>query len=289
MARFFAAILTLLFLSTEAHATLALIIPTRDGFVVAADSRVTYLGTYCDGTSKILISAHPARTIAVVTGDSLFVRPPDSYNANPCEWLASAPRLLDIGTVTTDFLNHTPPATDPTSFALPDLVTACVRATKRFQKKYRGAFRSYAGKEIFSVVVASYNPGTAASRLSSFVVRMTAHGSHIEAARVIQTRVDASTARGVWIHGETDWVNDIVYQGPGRRFLSADTLEFLQVHRPVADVQLGAAESVAANVMKAAIRTARISPPPSGIGGEIQLIAVGSNPLPQQLPSPASP
>jgi hypothetical protein len=253
---------------------------------VATDSRVTYMGARCDGIPKIYIP-RPERTIAVVTGDSVFVQPPTSKVANPCVWLASAPRLLDINAVVTGFLDHATP--DPLSFSLAALAAACVQATQSFQQSYPAALRTYAGKAIFSVVVASYDPGTAATALYSFTVRATADSSHIEAARVTQTKVNASSPRGVLIYGEADWLNRVVYQGPGRRFLSAATLDFLQVHSRQGDVPLELAQSVAANVIQAASRAAVNNPPPSSIGGEIRLMAVGSNPLPQQLSSPPSP
>lgn len=284
MARFFAALLAVLLLPASAHATLAVVIPTRDGFVVAADSRLTYLGSHCDGISKILIPARPSRTVAIVTGDGIFVQPPNSKGLNPCEWLASAQRLLDISAIVTDFLSHTANEADPTNIPIADLAAACVHATEQFQQSYPAALRSYAGREVFSVIVAGYDPGTAATTLSSFVVRVVA-GGRIEAARLTQTKVDGSTSRGVWIYGETGWVNRAVYKGAGRRFLSAATLDFLQTHTPVRDVTLGQAQTVAANVMQAVARTATLDPPPSGIGGQIHLVAIGSNPVPQELSS----
>jgi len=280
----FSAALAFLLLAAHAHATLAVLIPTRDGFVVAADSRTTYMGAYCDGSNKILIPTLPARTIALVTGDSVFVQPPNSKGLNPCEWLASAPRLLDINTTVTDFLAHTANEADPTNIALADLAAACVQATQQFQHSYPAALRTYADKNIFSVIVASYDPGTATTALSSFVVRVAA-GGQIEAARMTRTKINSSTARAVYIYGETNWLNRAVYKGPGRRYLTTATLDFLQTHTPVRDVALGQAQALAANVMQAGTRTAAIDPPPSGIGGQIHFMAVGSNPEPQELPS----
>jgi hypothetical protein len=286
MMRFSGVLLAALQFSMLAHATLAVIVPTRDGFVVASDSRVTYMGARCDGISKIY-TPRPARTVAVVTGNSVFVQASTSKVSNPCQWLASAPRLLDMNAVVTGFLDHATP--DPLSFSLPDLVAGCVQATQSFQQSNPAALRAYAGMAIFSVVVASYDPGTAATTLYSFAVRLTAGGSNggnIEAARVTQTKVDASSPRSVWVYGDAEWLNRIVYQGPGRRFLNAATLDFLQVHSPQGDVPLELAQAVATNLIQAAARATTANPPPNSIGGEIRLMVVGSNPLPQQLSSP---
>lgn len=288
MTRFLAVLAFLLLAAEMAHSTVAVLIPTRDGFVVASDSRVTYMGANCDGIPKIFVPALPARTVALVTGDSVFVRPPGAKDSDPCQWLASAPHLLDMNAVVTGFLKQFSSQsggnnTEPIPVA--DLAAACVQATVLFQQSYPAALRAYAGKEIFSVVVATYDPGTATTTLSSFVVRMAAGSGSIESARTIQTKVDPSSSHGIWIYGESEWVNRVVYRGEGRRFLNAATLDFLQGDKPVSEVVLEQAEAIAADVIGAAIRAAAVNPPPSGIGGEIRRMAVSSNPVPQQLPA----
>ena len=116
MARFFAALLAALLVCIPAHATLAVVIPTRDGIVVAADSRLTFMGSQCDGAFKILIPAQPTRTAVIVTGDGLFLQPSPAKLSNPCDSLISAPRFLDIGSVVTDYLERGSP--DPANLSL---------------------------------------------------------------------------------------------------------------------------------------------------------------------------
>src|ERR1700676_2215991 len=101
MARVLATMILAIALEIPARATLVVIVPSASGLVVAADSRESILGTECDGLFKIIQLRKPSRTAVVVTGDAVFVEPPSARAAaNPqslCAYLASAPRLLDIG------------------------------------------------------------------------------------------------------------------------------------------------------------------------------------------------
>ena len=75
MARLFAAFLAALLLCAAAHATLVALVPSNDGLVVAADSRISFLGAECDGAFKIIEPARPVRTVAIVVATSWWPDP----------------------------------------------------------------------------------------------------------------------------------------------------------------------------------------------------------------------
>jgi len=284
MARTVAIFLFSLLLAAPARATLVAVVPARDGVVIAADSRFTFMSAPCDGAFKILEPARPLRTVAFVTGDSIFVAPPPAGQA-PCRYLATAPRLLDMGAVVRAFLDRS--GGDPAQISIFDLSTACVEAVERFRRAYPNALAGYAGREIFSVVVASYDPDRYASTLRNFVVRLGRNG-RIEATRMSETTVGPRTPRGVWIYGEAQYVNREVYAGPGRRFLKPATRDFLGERVPIGAVPLNEAVAAAIDVVKAACRTAEIAPPPSGIGGTIRVVVAGAGPHLLALPPAAA-
>ncbi len=281
MPRTLAALLALL-LSIPAHATLVAVVPSRDGVAVAADSRLTFLGSQCDGAFKILVPASPARTLAVITGDSLFVAPPPA-GANPCRYLETAPRLLDIEAVVAQALAKSGPEISTAAVS-----AACLRAVRSFARRYPGALKPYAGRNIFSVVLIGFNPAAKTTTLRNFVLRMDAAGLHASAARLTETTVGLKDPRDIWVYGETDWLSSTVYNGPDRRFLDSATLAFLADRRPVSEVPLLEAAAVAGNIVEAAARTAQTNPPPSGIGGQVHVIAIGPEPQPQPLPWPSA-
>jgi hypothetical protein len=281
MARFFATVLAALLLPLPAGATLVVLVPSADGLVVATDSRISFLGAECDGQFKIVSLARPARTVVMVTGDSVFVQPPEAHEPDLCHYLQYAPRMLDIGSIVSAYLEQK--AAGIEQLSLEDLGSECVRAVQRFQQSYPAAFQSYAGRKIFSVVVASYDPRSRIATMRNFVVRVDAQTHRIEAARFATVAVSPRDRRGVWIYGETGYVDQYVYSGFGRRFLTAPTLDFILQDKPVAEARLAQAVAVAVNVIQASSSAARVVPAPSGIGGPIDIVLLGSKPRPEPL------
>lgn len=282
MARFIPIALSLLLLPLTARATLVAVVPARDGLAVATDSRFTFMGAPCDGAFKILEPERPLHTVAFVTGDSIFVAPPPR-GVDPCRYLATAPRLLDMGAVVRGYLDRS--GEDAARISTFDLATACVLAVERFQHQYPEALRGYAGREIFSVVVASYDPARHTSTLRNFVVRRERAG-RVYATRMSETTVGPRSPRGVWIYGETRYVNREVYAGPGRRFLDPLTQDFLRRPEPIGVVLLDQAATAAADVVQAASRTAQMVPPSAGIGGPIRVVVVGDGLHAERFPQP---
>ena len=269
-------------LTSAAHATLAAIVPARDGLAVAADSRLSFMGASCEGGAKILIPPRPARTVVVVTGDSFFVAPPPAGTHDACRYLAGAPSLLDIGSIVLKALQGQS-GNDSAGVNFAAVLLACTEGLEEFQKRYPGALRAYAGRAVFSVVVASYDPVRHAATLRNFSAGVDARGGRVEARRVSQTVLTPKSPGGIWIYGEAGWLNRAVYGGPGRRFLSAATLQLLSDRRPIATTSRAQALEAAENVVRAAIRTAKMVPPPSGVGGAIRAVYLGENTHPRPL------
>ena len=270
------------FMGPAAHATLAAVVPARDGLVIAADSRLTFMGAECDGAFKILIPTRPAHTAVIVTGDSFFVMPGPEGKHGSCRYLATAPRLLDIGSVVTHALEQQA-GNDAAQISVAGLTRACIRALARFQRRYPSVLRAYAGRDLFSVVIASYDPARHAATVRNFVLRRNARTGRIETGRSNETVLTPRSRRGIWIYGETGWFNRRVYAGPGRRFLTAPTLQLLDPRTTIAATTRAEAVAAAENVVAAAIRTARILPPSSGIGGPIRVVFVGASPHPERM------
>lgn len=261
--------LAALLFSVCAHATLVAVVPARDGLAIAADSRFTFMGASCDGAFKILEPQRPLHTVAFVTGDSIFVAPPPA-GENPCHYLATAPRLFDMGAVVRAYLDRS--GEDPGRLSTAGLAAECVRAMQHFERSYPNALRGYAGREIVSVVVASYDPVRHVSTLHNFALRMEPGTGHVEAARTSKITVGPDSLRGVWIYGEAAYVNRYVYAGTGRRFLQPGTQAFVREHEPIGDVTINEAAAAAADVVLAASRAAQIDPPANGIGGQVRIV-----------------
>jgi hypothetical protein len=281
MARLSALLLVALLLPLPARATLVVMVPSRDGLVVAADSRMSFLGSECDGAFKIVELARPARTVVMVTGDSIFLKPPAAGETDVCHYVESAPRMLDVAAIVRHYLDRNPAG--PARFSLEDLGAVCVRAVDRFRLSNPAVFQAFAGKDLFSVIVASYDPASRVATLRNFVVRVDRGTQRIEAARFDRIAVTPKDRRGVWIYGETAYVEKNVYAGFGRQYLSANTLNFILGNKPVGETPLSRAVAAAVNVIQATSRATEKVPAPSGIGGPIRAVLLGSKPRPEPL------
>jgi hypothetical protein len=228
------------------------------------------MGAQCDGAFKILTPTSGAKTVAVVTGDPVFVAPPPVGTSDLCGYLKTAPRLLDVNAVVMQALDRQ--AED--GARLEAVGAACVGAVERFRKAYPEALQAYAGKEIFAVVVASYDATQSESAVGRFAVRMDADGS-VATADVSEMKTGAESVSTVLIYGEADWAKRVVVAGTGRRFLDADAEGFFGARMQVSDVAMDRAIAVVRNLIEAAGRAAETDPPPSGIGGAVQVRVVG--------------
>lgn len=285
MVRLCVAVVSVLLLATQAGATLVVVVPSGDGLVVAADSRESITGQSCDGLFKIVPANN--RTVVVVTGDPVFVRPAPPASAKDarsvCAYLRSAPRLLDMPAFVVHYLEQHGRSFQ--SLSIDDLGAACVAAVQRFQSAHGDALQSYAGRDIFSVVIAHYDPRTSTSTLLNFVVRMDRETRAIRLERSLRTSISSQERRGVWAFGETDYLNENVFRGAGRKYLRASTQNFILDEGQVNRVREDQAVGVARDVIRAATRIAQEIPPPSGIGGPIRVFVVGR----KQRPVPFRP
>ena len=279
--RLLATLLVALLLPKPAGATLVVLVPSADGLVVAADSRISMADKYCDGQFKIMQLKRPAHTVVMVTGDGVFIPPPSAGEPNLCRYIQSAPRLLDIASIVRKYLQRN--VADLSQLSLANLADECVRAAQRFQQSNPDAFQSHLGGEVFSVVIASYNPKSKVSTMRNFVVRLDSATHQLRAGRFAQISVADTDRRGVWAYGETAYLEQSVYAGVGRQFLLGSTLGFIVDNKPVADTPLDQSIAAAVNVIQAASRSTEIVPAPSGIGGPIGVAVLGRKSRPSLL------
>jgi hypothetical protein len=135
--------------------------------------------------------------------------------------------------------------------------------------------------------VAGYDFRRRTATLRNFVVRMDSATRRIETDRMTTITVAASDRRGVWIYGESGYVEANVLSGLGRKYLDAATLDFILTAAPVAEAPLSRAVAAAVNVINAASRTTRTLPASSGIGGSVNVVLVGRKPRPEPVSATA--
>jgi hypothetical protein len=281
MTRLFASALLAVVLPIPVSGTLVVIVPTADGLIVAADSRTSLLGTTCDGQYKITELRRPKRTVIAVTGEVAFIAPPGAEVQDMCGYLKSAPHMLDFSSAIKSYLERK--NVDPFKLSLDELGAECVKEVERFRRIYPLVFEQYIGNEIFSVVIASYDPRSKNSLVLNFVIRIDAATRKVEAARFTRNLISQQSRRGVWSYGETDYLNKNVFGGIGRGFLTSDTRSFILVDKPVSEARLEQAIAAATNIIDATSLTTQIIPSPSGIGGPVDIVLLGKKRRPEQI------
>lgn len=268
--------------SISARGTLVVMVPSDAGLVIAADSRSSPPGSYCDNSFKIIELANPSRTVVTVTGTGIFVDAPPLGEPDLCRYLATARRSLDIGGLVKNYLENKK-ITDISKLSLEDLGTACATELKRFAAANPLAIQPFIGNEVFSVVIANYTSETKTAMILNFVVRIDAATSEIIADRFTRRTITPIDRRDVLEFGETDYLNKNVYGGARRAFLSAATLGFILANKPVSETPLDQAVAAAANIIEAAGRTTNIVRAPSGIGGPTDIVLLGQKTQPERL------
>jgi hypothetical protein len=260
-----------------ATGTLVVMVLSNSGLVIAADSRTTAAGRFCDNAFKILVSGKSKRMVATVTGTGIVLAaPPHPIPiAQICEHVATGARILDIEKVVSPYL-------DSDSLNMDDLVKSCIESVIDFGSKDAGTLQRYRGHEMFSVVLAKYEPETQVAGTIGFVIGIDERSQPFLAKRFERTFGFAERQDYV-AFGETDFLNQHVVAGVGRQFLSIETIKFHMEPRPIKDVSLEGALALAKDLLRATELTTRIVPPPSGIGGPTDIVLLGDSAQPTRI------
>ena len=267
--------------------TLVVMVPSKDGLVMAADSRSSIGDTYCDYAFKIIEPVRPARTAVTVTGNGVMVKRPGPDVSDLCEYVRRAPRLLDIERVVSEYLASE--NTDIATLQIENVAQRCVAAVKDFQASWPLALRSFEDREVFSVVLASYEVQSRMAVIRSFVLRLIGTTLNPEFGKVTADKFFLNSKRAIRIFGETGYLEQYVSGGIGRQFLSEETIRFEAQERIVREIDLREAIAVAVNVIEATSKTTNLIPAPSGIGGPIDVGLLGEAPQLEKLQWKKSP
>jgi hypothetical protein len=262
--------------------TLVVVVPSKEGLVVAADSRSSVGNTHCDSAYKIIELNKPARTVATVTGYGIFAQNPGPAVQDICEYLKEAPRLLDIEQVVKEYVEKA--NVKVANIRIDDLAKDCLAALQRFKVAFPLAIPPFAGRELFNVVLAGYDSETKTATIRFFVIRVVPSTLDFEVIKISQVDYGPQSTRDYAAFGETDYLNKHVFGGEGRKFVNSDTIAFLlNEKKTVSETSVAEAVAIATNLIDATARTTEVIPAPTGIGGPIDVVLIGQDEHPQRL------
>lgn len=263
---------------SSAGGTLAILIPTQSGLVVAADMRQTPKGIFCDGINKILIPKRPARTAVVVTGLATL----SDMSAVPanelCAYLAQNASPIDFGRSAIEFLESQNVAVD--KFSGDGLTEKIYADVLPYLKA--GNLRDHMGTRVAQIVFADFDPETKTSRIRVLGVDLTGPvGFQLQpvqitnATTLLGDNFGPETDQTVLPFGEVEYFRDQVLAGPGKALLSPAYSELIQKIK-VAEIDPNLAATVAINLIDVTAKTTEMVAAPSGIGGGVSAVLFGN-------------
>ena len=258
------------------HATLVLIVPYGRGLIVAADSRQTVFNKiYCDGVAKIIEPTKPIRAVAAVTGNGVVVDYPHPVpDDQMCAYIKSAPKIFDIEAAVRRFLDATDGSLQKLN--LQPLVQQCLAEVVRLDRALPGFLTKFLGMTMFQVVLAGYDAETGTAVIRTFSGRIERDGRFV--FQFSEDKTYPPDAAADWLmFGEADYFSAHVLGPEGQPFYDRSIFERMKGHK-IADIDRGQAIALAQHSIEAAAKTTTVIPAATGIGGPIEMLAIGDEP-----------
>jgi len=267
--------------------TLLVLVPTRDGLLVAADSREGADQSYCDGGTKI-VSASSPRTIISVTGTAKLYGASDlkSVSADLCKFLKTHEPLLNFETIVTGYI-AVHPSINAAMFV--GLQRSVLQAIRNFQRSHpKMILRETPGENGYlSVVLGHFIPDRAVSVLAMFTVCLPTAKAGPEVCQKEWQEVDLKTLSLVHLYGNADFFQTQVFTEEGRQALGQpylnDFFRFYAHSKPVGNVSADEATKVAVDIIESASRLASLRPKSPAIGGPVRVVLIDYHKRPVQL------
>jgi hypothetical protein len=266
--------------SSSVAGTLVVAAPSRDGLIVAADTRARIGDSVvCDSYHKISEPARPDRTVVAVVGAGIQVPPPPAEMTDPCAYIRQAPRHFDINALVKTFLETS--GANVATMGIEELAASCVETIVAFQRTRGDDIRRFWGDLMFGVMLATYVPAERTSIVKWFSVRLSPTGEPFVSEK--ETSLLRPTSQRMVIRfGESEFFQKQVFNGPGRQFLGRGWKEWRTKAR-IADIDRSLALAAAVDMIEAAAKTAKMQRSDPLIGGSVDAVLLGDQPRPQRL------
>ena len=213
----------------SATGTLILFVPTKDGLVVAADSRSNIamggnVTVPCDEAEKIAPLKHHKRTVVAVTGTdkSFHSDGQPASSDDPCKYFVSMRPVLDSTQVALSYLDGQ--TGEITKDVYTALETHFLQKVEAIQAEYPGTLSNNKDGAFASIVLGRYIPNDNLSVVAHFTVRIQPDGRPEISDRAWHEYRIADERR-VEAMGESNFVKYYAVGDFGRKLLGAGHLE----------------------------------------------------------------
>jgi hypothetical protein len=251
------------------RSTLIVAIPSGEGIVLGADSRITAGGEFVDGDMKLQVVKGPPCLVYCITGTYEFREVPP-MGVSLAEALPHLRVTFDGADVARSILesrlpqNLTSAEAESVGRALGEALGAHIRSDRALAASFQG--QSLCRLCLFQV------SDEGGAMIASIEILLDTNCS-VVLGPVYGETFGMSDLCDAKFAGEFDFVKRHVLAGPGRHLLSPSSSALLSsLPLPVQDMGAGVAAKLAAELILAASVMAATVPAQTGIGGPIQLL-----------------
>ena len=252
--------------------TLVALVAANGGIAIAADTRTTVAQTYCDGRTKLFVPKSRKHTVVFETGEGIQLpQPTATQSLDICGYINSTPPILDINAFLVEEVDANPDIV-LTQTELQRIAEHCLSKVAEYAHTFDGhALVSYLGKNMFQGVIVTYDVEHETGLVGSFIIGVDSTGAPslgtVQWEELLKT--DAM-GRDLQYFGETQYVKQYVYT-LGEKFLGPCKA---LLGKTVSETSLPDASSAALALITASEETTKIVPPPTGIGGPIDVAII---------------
>src|SRR5439155_22954603 len=152
--------------------TLVVTVPSRQGLIVADDSRGNFgPAGHCDNIFKVIEPIKPARIAASVVGNAQFFdAPKPNDNLDLCQYIQRTRPRLDVQQLARDYLETETP--DDSTLRMEGFASQCVAAVQKYYDYAPSTLKPFAGRPLFSVVMMGYDLKTRTAVIREFFVQL---------------------------------------------------------------------------------------------------------------------
>lgn len=252
--------------------TLVILIPTKDGIVAAADSRTTVLGKHYDNMKKLHV-VPKINMFYTITGTSSFLtKAPSAFITE--DWIRNTPLDFDGEKIVEDFLFSSQTKVLNKTY-LSKIAGIYVDSLKKFFIEYPGALTKFKEDSICRVVLAQYLSKKKLSIVGTFTVTVSSEWKiqpkldKIEYYKVANPVIYRS-------YGESEYLDAIVFNGEGRKLLSKKFWAIIEKAKTIGNLMIDDGAYLAYSIISVTSKMTEKIPPPSGIGGKINIIILNN-------------
>ena len=257
------------------------IVPTRDGVVVAADTRSVLADAICDGVEKVAIPRQDLR-VAVIFGGVTQAALTSGGPAARCDDVSVANRKLDFARVIQDYLDA---AADASAIDLRVLSQLCQNHALSFHKLSIALKTPFLeqrrGNVLLVIAIARYEPSGRTSRVGMATLTV-ATDDTISSAVVSDQVFSRSSPAPLLLFGNITLLQDQVFGLRGSEYLDWEKLDAID-NRKVEEVGHGAAVTALRTIFDAAARVAAETMKVPSVGGAVRYVLIGDAARPQRI------